>query len=232
MRILLVIPAFNEARNIAKLLDEIFSLKLGVDALVINDASRDNTSDLAKKHGAVVIDLPVNLGIGGAVQTGYLYAWKNKYDVAIQVDGDGQHNPEFIPQLVESIKGGEADMVIGSRFIHFSGFQSSKARRMGIGFLQKLIHIVAGVKITDPTSGFRACNRKIISIFTRYYPYDYPEPESIVYVLRHKCVVKEVPVVMRERVGGESSIRPIHALYYMLKISCAIIFDKIKKSQA
>lgn len=232
MRILLIIPAFNESKNIAKLLDEIISLKLGIDALVINDASRDNTSELAKLHGAIVIDLPVNLGIGGAVQTGYLYALKNNYDVAIQVDGDGQHNPEFIPQLLESIKRGEADMVIGSRFIDYSGFQSSKARRMGIGFLQKLIYFVAGAKITDPTSGFRACNKKIISIFSRYYPYDYPEPESIVYVLRHKCIVKEIPVIMRERIGGESSIRPIHAFYYMLKISIAIVFDKIKKNQA
>lgn len=140
MRILLIIPAFNESKNIANLLDEIYSLKMNTDALVINDASTDNTSEIAKKHGAAVIDLPVNLGIGGAVQTGYLYALKNNYDVAIQVDGDGQHNPEYIPKLIESLRNNHADMVIGSRFIDFSGFQSSNARRMGIGFIQKLIY--------------------------------------------------------------------------------------------
>ncbi len=228
-KILIIIPAFNESENIEDLIIKFTKLNFKTDILVINDASTDDTSVVAKKCNVVVADLPVNLGIGGAVQTGYLYAYYNDYDIAIQVDGDGQHNPEFISEMIEPIINKNADLVIGSRFIEYKGFQSSFLRRIGIRLLQIVLLLITKKNITDPTSGFRACNKEIISIFAKTYPSDYPEPESVATIVRKGYKIIEIPVIMNERNGGESSIKSFKSIYYMVKVSLAIMFDKIKK---
>ncbi|MFP4369902.1 MAG: glycosyltransferase family 2 protein [Candidatus Kapaibacterium sp.] len=229
MKVLLIIPAYNESTNITRLLVDIGRNGNIYDTLVVNDGSEDDTAVKARHKGAKVLDLPMNLGIGGAVQTGYHYAYSKGYDAAVQVDGDGQHSPEFIKKLIEPIENGEADMVIGSRFIENNGFQSSFFRRIGIGYFRGLIRFITGQSISDPTSGFRACNRAVIEAFTKYYPADYPEPESIVFLKRKKFRIKEVPVQMRERNGGISSIRAFRIPYYMIKVTLAILIDKFKK---
>lgn len=231
MNILIIIPAFNEEENIRKLIQKIHEVKYKntVDILVINDHSTDGTSFICKEMGVSVVNLPCNLGIGGAVQTGYKFAALHDYDFAIQVDGDGQHNPEFIESLIEPIIQGNADIVIGSRYINQCGFQSSSMRRLGIRYLKYLINILTGLKITDPTSGYRACSKDIIKLFSINYPKDYPEPESIMYIKRKGFRVSEIPVIMNEREGGKSSINFHRSIYYMIKVSLAIVFDKIRK---
>jgi glycosyltransferase involved in cell wall biosynthesis len=229
MKILIIIPAYNEEHNISRLLSKLLFLNKAYDILVINDHSKDNTSIICENEGIRVIDLPCNLGIGGAVQTGYKYAKSYKYDIAIQVDGDGQHNPEFLSVLIAPLLSGEADLVIGSRYIDKVGFQSTALRRVGINYFSKLIQLLIKQKITDPTSGFRACNSKVISLFSEYYPIDYPEPESIVFVKRSGFKILEVPVIMEERLGGVSSIRSFKSIYYMIKVTLAIIIDTLRK---
>lgn len=228
MRVLIIIPAFNEERNIISLLEQLFALELEADVLVINDASLDHTSSLVKKMGGQVIDLPLNLGIGGAVQTGYIYAHYHDYDIAVQVDGDGQHDPKYLPALIKPIIDGDADMVVGSRFIDHAGFQSTRARRIGIRFFENLIYLLTRVKFTDPTSGFRACGKDIIHLFAQYYPYDFPEPETLATVNRKGFKTVEIPVIMKERKEGKSSIQSMKTVYYMIKVSLAIIIDVIK----
>jgi glycosyltransferase involved in cell wall biosynthesis len=229
MKILIIIPAYNEQENIPRLLNKLSLLKNNFDILVINDHSMDNTSKVCEVEGVSVIDLPCNLGIGGAVQTGYKYAINNGYDYAVQVDGDGQHNPEYLSVLLAPIISNEADLVIGSRYITKEGFQSTVLRRIGINYFSKLIQLLIRQKITDPTSGFRACNAKVIALFSQYYPSDYPEPESIVFVKREGLRVSEVPVVMQERIGGVSSIKSFKTIYYMIKVTLAIFIDMLRK---
>lgn len=230
MRILLIIPAFNEEKNIERLIKNI-QLTCGdsVDILIINDCSIDNTSAICDRIGVPVVNLPCNLGIGGAVQTGFKYAFHNNYDIAVQVDGDGQHKPEFISELIQPIVEDKADMVIGSRFIDKAGFQSTLLRRLGINYFSQLLKILSKERITDPTSGFRACNKKIIGLFVKRYPVDYPEPESIMYLLRNRYRIKEIPVVMQERFEGQSSITQLKSIYFMTKVSLAVIIDSIRK---
>lgn len=231
MKILVIIPAYNEADNIEKLLKSIKKLDIELDILVVNDASIDDTTDIVKNCNiqVQVVDLPTNLGIGGAVQTGFVYAYHNNYDIAIQVDGDGQHDPAFIKDIILPIINKDADMVIGSRFIKKEGFQSSFFRRMGIKFFQFLIKLLVKERFTDPTSGFRACNRNVIKEFVNYYPIDYPEPESLMILKRKRYKVIEVPVIMSERKGGASSIRAFQTMYYMYKVTMAIIIDFFRK---
>ncbi len=228
MKTLVIIPAYNEEANIKQLLLLLKQIS-GVDLLVINDHSKDKTSLICHEEGANIIDLPCNLGIGGAVQTGYKYASIKGYDFAVQVDGDGQHNPQYIKSLIQPLIEKKADLVIGSRYINKEGFQSTFLRRVGINYFSKLLKILSKQEITDPTSGFRACNRNIINLFSSYYPMDYPEPESIVHAKRKGFVVKEIPVVMNERIGGVSSIRSFKSIYYMIKVSFAILFDLMRK---
>lgn len=228
MKILVIVPAFNEEAGLIRIAQEFKEIDF-VDILIINDCSKDNTSELCRNLGLNIIDLPCNLGIGGAVQTGYKYAWENGYDIAIQVDGDGQHNPSYIHDLIGPIKNGSADLVIGSRYLQKEGFQSSVMRRAGIYYFSFLIKILEKKRITDPTSGFRACSRKVIKHFSIRYPHDYPEPESIVYLLRNKFNIEEVPVIMNERFGGKSSITSFKSIYYMVKVSLAIIIDNLRK---
>ncbi len=176
-----------------------------------------------------VINLPINLGIGGAVQTGYRYGYNKGYDLAVQIDGDGQHNPEFLLKMADFMEKNRVDMVIGSRFIDKEGFQSSAIRRIGIKYFTFLIKILTGKTITDPTSGLRMVNRDIMRMFAVDYPKDYPEPESIVAVLRRKKTVQEIPVIMRERLGGVSSISFKKSIYYMIKVTLAILIERMRK---
>ncbi len=228
-KILVIIPALNEEGSVGKVVKEVKEHLPQVDILVVNDGSSDLTSKKAKEAGAVVLDLPFNLGIGGAMQAGYKYAFEKGYEIAIQVDGDGQHDPKEIPKLLQALEEKEVDMVIGSRFIGDSEFKSSMMRRVGISIFSRVISLIVGQKITDPTSGFRAVNRKAIQLFAFDYPQDYPEPEVL--VLLHQCGLKvaEVPIGMSKRYTGESSITKLRSIYYMVKVLLAIFVDCFKK---
>ena len=226
MKALVIIPCYNEEKSIVNTVKKIEDTKIkGVtlDYIVINDGSNDNTKQILIDNKINYIDLPFNLGIGGAVQTGYKYAYYNDYDIAIQFDGDGQHDASYIKDLIDEIKKGN-DIVIGSRFVsELSTFKSTRFRRLGINFLSKLIEFVTAKRIYDPTSGFRACNKKIIELFSFNYPIDYPEPDTIVTVIKKGYEVSEIPVKMNKRENGKSSINPIKSIYYMIKVSLAII---------
>ena len=229
MKKIIHIPAYNEKKKKKKTVEDIVEKAPQFDYIVINDCSTDKTKDICEKENFNVIHLPVNLGIGGAVQTGYLYAARNGYDIAVQVDGDGQHDPQFLSKMADYMEAEHADMVIGSRFIDKEGCQSSGSRRVGIKYFTMLIKLLTGTKITDPTSGLRMVNREIIEFFAEEYPKDYPEPESVVAILRRKKKVLEIPVIMRERSGGVSSISMKKSVYYMIKVSLAILIERIRK---
>ena len=226
-KVLLIIPAYNEEESLRSLIEEIKTVCPYVDYLVVNDCSSDDTERLLEELGANYISLPCNMGIGGAVQSGYRYAAQNGYDIAIQIDGDGQHDVRFVKDMVKLIEDKQADVVIGSRFIDKEGFQSSQARRIGIRILSMLIRLMCGAKVKDVTSGFRAVNRRFIELFAENYPDDYPEPEVIVTTKLYGAVIKELPVVMRERTTGKSSINLKRSIYYMIKVSLAIIICRI-----
>ena len=226
-KVLLIIPAYNEEESLRSLIEEIKTVCSGMDYLVVNDCSSDDTERLLEELGANYITLPCNMGIGGAVQSGYRYAAQNGYDIAIQIDGDGQHDVRFVKDMVKLIEDKQADVVIGSRFIDKEGFQSSQARRIGIRILSVLIRLMCGAKVKDVTSGFRAVNRRFIELFAENYPDDYPEPEVIVTAKLYGAVIKELPVVMRERTTGKSSINLKRSIYYMIKVSLAIIICRI-----
>ena len=229
LQILAIIPAYNEEGNIVKTIDEVLASKIPMQILVVNDGSKDGTEQKACLAGVRVVSLPFNLGIGGAIQTGFQFALENNFDVALQIDGDGQHDVKYVETLLNPIMKNQADMVIGSRFLPpYLGYQSSFMRRIGIHFFSYLISTLTGCRTSDPTSGFRAYNRKMIKAFARGYPQDFPEPEAIVVAQRLKARVVEVPVEMRERLQGHSSIRYLKTLYYMIKVSCAILLNMVK----
>ncbi|HEQ0886930.1 TPA: glycosyltransferase family 2 protein [Streptococcus pyogenes] len=228
MKKLIIIPAYNESSNIVNTIRTIESDAPDFDYIIIDDCSTDNTLAICQKQGFNVISLPVNLGIGGAVQTGYRYAQRCGYDVAVQVDGDGQHNPCYLEKMVEVLVQSSVNMVIGSRFITKEGFQSSFARRIGIKYFTWLIALLTGKKITDATSGLRLIDRSLIERFANHYPDDYPEPETVVDVLVSHFKVKEIPVVMNERQGGVSSISLMKSVYYMIKVTLAILVVRLK----
>lgn len=232
MKTLIIIPAYNEALNIESVIDSISEAGCAYDYLVVNDSSTDGTEDVLNQNSFNYVSLPVNLGIGGAVQTGYKYARDNGYDVAIQMDGDGQHNPEYYKEAVDIIEQGEADIVIGSRFIEKEGFQTSFMRRFGIKLLSIMIKIVCGETVRDVTSGYRIVNRKFIEYFAEEYAQDYPEPEAIVAAKLNGAVIKEIPVIMNEREEGESSISPLKSVIYMIKVTLAIIFYRFTVKRA
>ncbi|VGQ21362.1 glycosyltransferase family 2 protein [Streptococcus pyogenes] len=228
MKKLIIIPAYNESSNIVNTIRTIESDAPDFDYIIIDDCSTDNTLAICQKQGFNVISLPINLGIGGAVQTGYRYAQRCGYDVAVQVDGDGQHNPCYLVKMVEVLVQSSVNMVIGSRFITKEGFQSSFARRIGIKYFTWLIALLTGKKITDATSGLRLIDRSLIERFANHYPDDYPEPETVVDVLVSHFKVKEIPVVMNERQGGVSSISLTKSVYYMIKVTLAILVVRLK----
>jgi glycosyltransferase involved in cell wall biosynthesis len=229
MKRLVIIPAYNEEASIENTVRCIQKEATGFDYVIINDCSTDRTAEICEKNHFNVINLPQNLGIGGAVQTGYLYGYRNGYDEAVQVDGDGQHDPSFLVTMAECMESQQLDMVIGSRFIEKKGFQSSLIRRIGIRYFTVLIKMLTKTTITDPTSGLRLINRSIMELFSKQYPNDYPEPESVVAVLCRGKSVKEIPVVMKARTGGVSSISPNKSIYYMIKVSLAVIIERIRK---
>jgi len=233
LRGLVIIPCYNEEMAIGKLLTEMKLLALSptieVDVLVVNDCSKDKTSIKAREFGARVIDLPINLGIGGAMQTGFIYAQQNNYDFAVQMDGDGQHPPTELIKLIDQFTTSQSNIVIGSRFVLKQGFQSSALRRFGISYFHYLTYLFTGKSIYDITSGFRLFDKKTIQIIATKYPDDYPEPESLIILSRAGLSFKEVPVIMRERQGGKSSIRNFSQLYYMAKVTIAMFFSNIRK---
>ncbi len=226
MKKIVIIPAFNESASIVNTVKDIEENSEGFDYIIINDRSTDDTLDVCRKNHLNILDLPLNLGIGGAVQTGYWYAYENGYDIAVQFDGDGQHDAKYLNTMAEHLAKHNLDMVIGSRFITNEGFQSSGARRMGIKYFTFLIKLLTGKKITDPTSGYRMCNRKVIKLFSNQYPKDYPEPETVVALIKRGLNVDEIPVVMRAREEGVSSISPKKSIYYMFKVTLAILIEK------
>ncbi|WP_373760802.1 glycosyltransferase family 2 protein [Streptococcus ferus] len=230
MKKLIIIPAYNESSNIEKTISAIQEKAKDFDYVIINDCSIDDTLEICKKNNFNVVSLPINLGIGGAVQTGYLYALENDYDYAVQVDGDGQHNPDFLETMLSTLVENDVDMVIGSRFIKNEGFQSSTMRRIGIRYFMYLIKVLTGQKITDATSGLRMINRRLIKLFAENYPDDYPEPETIVDILNNGYKIKEIPVIMNERKGGVSSISFGKSIYYMVKVTISVIFVKLRGS--
>ena len=223
MKKLIIIPAYNEEDAIAHTVARIREKAPDFDYVIINDCSTDRTLAICRENGFHVVNLPINLGIGGAVQTGYRYALENGYDIAVQMDGDGQHDAAYLGEMARVLEEEKLNMVIGSRFIEKEGFQSSAARRLGIGYFSWLIKLVTGVRITDPTSGMRMADREVIGLFAGDYPKDYPEPESVVTILKMGRRVREIPVQMRAREGGVSSIASMKAVYYMVKVSIAVL---------
>ena len=224
---LIIIPAYNEAGNIENVVNNLITNYPQYDYVIINDGSRDNTEKICLQNHYEVLNLPINMGIGGAVQTGYCYARDNDYDMAVQIDGDGQHDVAFLEGMMKLIEDGQADVVIGSRFVEKEGFQSSKLRRTGISFLSGLARILTGVKVKDITSGYRLVNRRFIQIFAQDYPSDYPEPEAVVIAAVHGGRIAEYPVVMRERENGESSITFKRSVYYMIKVTLAMLIRRL-----
>jgi glycosyltransferase involved in cell wall biosynthesis len=226
-KVLVIIPAYNEEKNIADTIKKVMK-HADVKIVVINDGSKDSTLEEAIKTGATVIDLPFNLGIGGAMQTGYIYAQENGFDVAIQVDADGQHDPGFLNCIIEVLTEGNYDMVIGSRYIAKTGYKSPFARRMGMMFFSELVFFLTGKRIKDTTSGFRAVNRNVIEYFAGNYPSDYPEVDVLVRLHKKKFKIQEVPVKMLKRQGGTSSITLVKSIYYMSKVSLALLINSLR----
>jgi glycosyltransferase involved in cell wall biosynthesis len=229
---LVIIPCYNEEASIKNLVDDIQKIKkqydLSIDILIVNDCSKDKTLEVVKSLDCLYLDLPVNLGIGGGMQSGYKYAFRNGYQFAVQMDGDGQHPAVELPKLLQEAQHHKADVIIGSRFLEGKGFQSSFFRRLGINYFKWLNRILIGQTIHDSTSGFRVFNRKTLEIVNQYYPDEYPEPEAIVLFGLSNLKMKEVPVEMCERQGGVSSIHSLRAVYYMFKVTLGIIFVYIR----
>lgn len=222
-----IILAYNEAKTIRRVIRNI-TQQAGVDILVVNDGSKDGTSAEARAEKVTVIDLPYNLGIGGAMQTGYLYASLYEYDYAVQLDADGQHDPRFINALLQPLLCGEADMVIGSRYKQKMGYHGSAGRRIGSLFFTALLKLLTGWNIHDSTSGFRAMNKRVIKFFAASYPQDYPEVDVIIRLERNGFQLEEVPVEMHPRKGGKSSITLTRSVYYMLKVSLSLVINAFK----
>jgi len=216
------VPAFNEAACVGSVVEEIRAADPGFEILVVDDGSTDGTAEVARAHGAHVVRLPFNLGIGGAVQTGYRYARDRGFDLAVQVDGDGQHDARELPALVAPVLAGEADLVVGSRFAGAGEYRAPFARGLGIRLFARTISRLVGQRVTDTTSGFRAANARAIELFADDYPHDYPEVETTVMVVRERLRLVEVPVRMRERAAGRSSITAGRSVYYMAKVFVAL----------
>jgi glycosyltransferase involved in cell wall biosynthesis len=228
-RVIIIIPAMNEASSVGQVVRGALRVLPGAAVLVVDDGSTDRTAAEGEAAGALVVRLPYNLGIGGAVQTGLRYALAEGFDVAVQVDGDGQHLPEEIPKLLRTMESENADLVVGSRFIEESGYRPSFARRIGIRLFAVLLGCICGRRLTDTTSGFRAAGRLAIAHLAEMYACDYPEVESLVTLHRSGFKIVEAPVHMAARAEGSSSIGAVRALYYMLKVVLAVLVDVAAK---
>jgi glycosyltransferase involved in cell wall biosynthesis len=233
MKIAAIVPAYNEAHAIKNVVEELIAMsvneKIDLTVVVVNDCSTDTTAEIIDQLPCVALHLPVNLGIGGAVQTGFKFAYENEFDYAIQVDGDGQHPAMEIPKIISGTIKNNWDITIGSRFLTKEGFQSSAMRRAGIKYFSRLNKLLTGISVSDTTSGFRLLNKKALTVVSEYYPDEYPEPEALVLYARNKLQVGEVQVQMRERQGGISSINSAGAIYYMGKVTLACLFTRIRK---
>jgi hypothetical protein len=231
LRRVAIVPALNEERALPAVIAELRAFDPGLDVVVVDDGSADGTAGVARSLGARVLRLPFNLGIGGAVQTGFRFAFENDYDLAVRVDGDGQHDAAQLGRLIAPVLAGEADIVVGSRFASDEhGYRSSRARRVGIRLLARVVSRIVGQRVTDTTSGFQALNRHGIALFARDYPHDYPEVEATVMVFRHRLRLIEVPVTMRERGGGRSSVTSLRSVYYMVKVLLAIFVGLFRRN--
>jgi len=231
IRIAVVIPAYNEEESIAAVVANVNSVSTATVIMVpvvVNDCSKDSTLKIISGLNCIALDLPINLGIGGAVQTGIKYGFNNGFDYAVQIDGDGQHPPQRIPILMEALRKNNWDVAIGSRFLNNEGFQSTFFRRTGIRYFQWLLKLITGEAVTDPTSGMRLMNRKTMELLYAYYPDEYPEPEALIIYNRNGLKFGEVPVQMIERQGGQSSIQGFGTVYYMFKVTIAIIFTFLR----
>jgi hypothetical protein len=228
-KILIIIPAYNEEATLGAVIDDVHKALPEATVLVVNDGSSDNTSVVAKKHGATLLTHTFNMGIGATVQTGYKYALLYNYDIAVQVDADGQHPPEQIAHIIAPLLEGRAHVVIGSRFLGQGDYKPSLARSVGIAIFSRIVSIILSEKITDTTSGFRAVDKKAIKFLEGCYPEDYPEVEALVLLHKKRFAIMEVPVTMAERKGGKSSITTGKSAYYMVKVLLAIMVDLIKK---
>jgi hypothetical protein len=224
-----IVPALNEEVTVGRVIDEIRAFDGSFDIVVVDDGSLDRTAGVAADRGAHVLRLPFNLGIGGAVQTGFRFAFEQGFDIAVQIDGDGQHDPQQLPKILQPVLDGKADICVGSRFTGEGAYRSSFARRVGIRIFARIVSLVVRQKVTDTTSGFRAVNRKGIALFAADYPHDYPEVEATVMSVKHKLRLMEVPVEMRERGGGTSSITALRSVYYMTKVLLAIFVGLFRR---
>jgi glycosyltransferase involved in cell wall biosynthesis len=225
-----IVPALNEEESVARVIDEIRSFDPDFEVVVVDDGSVDRTAAVAEQRGAHVVRLPFNLGIGGAVQTGFRYAFEHGFRLAVRLDGDGQHDASQLGLILEPVLAGEADIAIGSRFARGGGYRSSRSRRLGISILAGTVSLLVGRRVTDPTSGFQALNRHAIALFAADYPHDYPEVEATLMVHRHELRLAEVPVQMRERAGGRSSIGALASVYYMVKVLLALFIGLFRKN--
>lgn len=230
-RVLIIIPAYNEEHAIIGTIQSLRATGLPVDIVVIDDGSRDRTAAMVEEMGVGLISLPYNLGIGGAVQTGYRYAYRHGYDVAVQLDADGQHDPSDLPALLAELERSGAGMVVGSRFCVDTGYKAPLSRRIGMVFFAFLVSRIAGYRITDTTSGYRAAGRQVITLFAEWYPSDYPEVEALVYLNKKGIRIREVPVTMKERQGGTSSITMMRGIYYMIKVTLAILVSLLQRGE-
>jgi len=226
--ILIVIPAYQEERSIGGLVRSLRD-RYSHDVLVVNDGSTDLTGETAREAGATVLNLPCNLGIGGAVQTGFLYARDRGYDVVVRLDGDGQHELEDIPKVLEPILEDQADAVIGSRFLGETEYRGTIPRIFGIRFFRLLVNVTTGYRVTDPTSGFFAINHRLVAFYSDHYPSDYPEVDAYILMHRLKARTVEVPVRMYDRAEGKSSITAFRAMYYMVKVTLSYLINCIRR---
>jgi glycosyltransferase involved in cell wall biosynthesis len=232
LRRVAIVPALNEEATVPGVIDELRAFDPGLDVVVVDDGSSDRTAEIAAATGARVLRLPFNLGIGGAVQTGFRYAFEQGYDLAVRVDGDGQHDPGQLARVLEPVLRGAADIAVGSRFAadEKAGYRSSRSRRIGIRILAGVVSRIVGERVTDTTSGFQVLNRRGIALFAHDYPHDYPEVEATVMVFRHRLRLVEVPVAMRQRGGGASSITALRSIYYMVKVLLAIFVGLFRRT--
>ena len=229
MKTIAIVPALNEEGAIGGVIDEIRAFDPTFDVLVVDDGSHDRTPEVAAARGAHVARLPFNLGIGGAVQTGFRYAAANGYDLVVRVDGDGQHDPAELGQLLPAVLDGDADICVGSRFVGGEGYRSSRSRRVGIRILAHTVSLLTGQRVTDTTSGFQVLNRRAIELFAVDYPHDYPEVEAAVMLHKHRLRLVEAPVRMRERTHGSSSITALRSVYYMAKVLLAVLVGMVRR---